>query len=296
MWRDDFSNWLGEDGRSQRTVEAYLQDIHIFEDWYTQQTGQVFQIDKITNWDMKQFRRYSLEEQGVRAATWNRRRASLQQLSEYAQASGLLKINPMRGVLRQEETTVIRWLDNIEYGRVMRAVENQVNLARTDFQRIISIRDRAMIVIMLHCGLRVEELCRLDFEDIWLGERKGSLEIRHGKGDKSRKVPIGLEGREVLKTWLEIRSNRPGALFLDRNNGRIDVRSIQKRVSLFGEIAHIEGGLSPHDFRRSCAKRMRDNGERLETIAAIFGHKSIRTTQRYVKPGWQDLEEAIERL
>lgn len=71
-----------------------------------------------------------------------------------------------------------------------------------------SARDLALVTLLLQTGLRVSEACKLALEDIDLGERKGLLRIREGKGQKERVVPLNSDARRALQVYL---AGRPAA-------------------------------------------------------------------------------------
>ena len=71
-------------------------------------------------------------------------------------------------------------------------------------------------------------------------------------------------------------------------------RTVQRVVAEIGRLAGLE--VSPHDLRHTCLKRMVDAGTPLTVVQKIAGHKKLETTARYIKPGWGDLEKAVERV
>lgn len=291
-----FQGWLESDGKSRNTVRSYVQDLNVFKGWYEEVNGEAFVVDKLTNWDVKKYRQWSLDTKQVKPATWNHRRTSLAVLADYAKEMGVLEMDVMRGVKTQETVTAIRWLDEGDYNRLMRQLEVGVNASKTPMKRMVAVRDRAMVTLMCQAGVRVAELCALDVKDVQIGIRKGEILVRKGKGDKPRTLPLAADVRDALKDWLKVRGSEAGALFCNRNGGRIVERDVQRRVEEIGKMARIERSISPHDLRHTCGKRMAKMGVRLETIAKLFGHKSIQTTMRYVEPGWEDLEKAVEMI
>jgi len=127
-----------------------------------------------------------------------------------------------------------------------------------------------------------------------LGERVGRVTVRRGKGDKFRQVPLAKEARRALRLWLDTRGADPGPVFPSKRTPRISTRAVIERVREIGRMAGVE--LTPHDLRHTCAKRMCDEGVPLTVVQKILGHSRLETTARYVKPGWDDLAAAVERI
>jgi len=72
-------------------------------------------------------------------------------------------------------------------------------------------------------------------------------------------------------------------------------RAIQKRIAEICRSAGIDE-ISPHRLRHTCAKRMLDAGRPLTEVQMILGHSSLNTTARYVTPGWEDLQAAVDSV
>ena len=296
-WKDAFAGYLVETGCSERTVRAYSQDLRSFEKWFFQVNRQALAPELITGVDMRAYRTHSLETEQVRPTTWNRRRATLRALCSWAQSAGLLAYDPFQGVEAAEEVPLPpRWLTHSEYARVMRAVELLVNGAKTALQGRQAVRDQAMLCLMVYAGLREGEVVSLDHSDVELSERKGRVIVRLGKGGKRREVPLNAEARRALARWIDLGVTQEGAFFVGKSAGeRLTTRSVERSIKRIGLLAGIET-LSTHVLRHTCAKRMLDAGVPLTVVSRILGHARLETTARYVQPGWEDYESAVERI
>ena len=286
-WKRDFIAEQLRLGKAERTISAYAQDLLAFENWFELHNGQVFTPELINNWDLQSWRSWSLEGARVAPATWNRRRASLQQFCRWLRGTGAIGYDVMEGVAGYEaEEQAPRWLDRAEFGRLMRQVEINQHAANTARRKRLALRDAALVAVMAYAGLREGEACGLRTEDVELGARRGRITVRLGKGQKSREVPVSADLRRWLSAWL---AEGPGELVFED----ISTRAVQKRVAELGAQAGIEG-LTPHRLRHSCAKRMLDGGAQLGAVQKILGHAKLETTARYTQPGWEDLEEAVD--
>ena len=144
------------------------------------------------------------------------------------------------------------------------------------------------MVLLLHTGLRIAEVCALMLEDVQIGERLGWVVVRRGKGNKSRKVPLNAEARQALNAWLEVRGEGSGSMF------DLTPPGLYRRLLELGRRAGV--AVHPHTLRHTLAKNLVDAGVGLHEVAALLGHRSLNTTRVYVTPGERDLERAMRAL
>lgn len=293
-WIDAFREYLQADGKSARTIEAYLQDLRMFAAWFEQQNGQPFSPELITGVDLRSYRQHALDGK-MAPATFNRRRATLARLIGWAMQTGYLTYDPMSSGLARlaEQEPPTRWLTKTEEHALLRAVERRINGATTDAWRTQAVRDQAIVFLMLFCGLREEEVSLLDVDDVQVSDRKGKVVIRQGKGAKRRQVPMNNECRRAVRLWIE-HAAPSGALFENKRGDRLGVSGIQDRIEALRQAAGLDE-LTPHMLRHTFGKRLADANVHLHIIARMMGHNRMETTARYTKPGWEDLEEAVAK-
>jgi integrase/recombinase XerC len=181
-----------------------------------------------------------------------------------------------------------RALDPEEQKQFMRAVE-----------RCVSIRDRAIALLLFYTALRVGECASLNTDDLALSARKGKVTVRAGKGDVYREVALNAEAREGIAAWLVERRQRfpnqdETALFLNSHGQRLSIRSIDLTLRRLGQEAHV--AVSAHRLRHSRLTNLVRRGHDLVLVAEIAGHKRIETTRRYSLPTEHDRQAAMESL
>ncbi len=143
-------------------------------------------------------------------------------------------------------------------------------------------RDRAIFMLMLRCGLRVEEVAQLTLRALDLP--RSQLFVYHGKGGKDRMVYLSHDAQQALVEYLKSRSfYRAKRLFLVdkgrcKGNG-ISVRGIQKRMEHYGRKAGMK--VCSHQLRHTMACQLLNADADLVTIQDLLGHSRIKTTQRY---------------
>ena len=169
------------------------------------------------------------------------------------------------------------------------------------FGVISSKRDRAMFMLMLRCGLRVEEVAKLTMAALDLP--RSQLFVYEGKGVKDRVVYLSNDAYKILVEYLKARpSSRAKRVFLiekGRFKGKpIQVRGIQHRMQHYAEKAGLK--VSCHHLRHTMATQLLNADADLVTIQDLLGHTRIKTTQRYCRVSnlkvQRDYHKAIERV
>jgi site-specific recombinase XerC len=162
-------------------------------------------------------------------------------------------------------------------------------------------RDRAMLTLAIHAGLRVSELIATNCADIGLGT--GAHVRVEGKGRKQRAVPLTKDAQAVLAVWLDERAGLPDdPLFPTRTGRRLTRDAVERRVathaataaqccpSLAGKHVH------PHALRHSCAMSLLQARVDSTVIALWLGHADVSSTQQYVHADMTIKERALALL
>lgn len=149
------------------------------------------------------------------------------------------------------------------------------------FAFITDLRDRAMFMLMLRCGLRVEEVAHLTVDAVEYQRRQ--ILVSNGKGGKDRVVYMSEDARSALLAYLEKRSSKVKGLFLVQKGpmrgGPLSVRGIQKRIEYYARKSSLD--VSCHWLRHTMATQLLNADADLATIQDLLGHGQITTTQRY---------------
>jgi site-specific recombinase XerD len=152
------------------------------------------------------------------------------------------------------------------------------------FKEVKTCRDHAMFMIMLRCGLRVEEVANLTLMAIDL--RRHQIMVLNGKGGKDRVVYISNDAHDALVAYLKIRpvSKTKKIFLVEKGSCRgksISVRGIQKRMEYYARKAGVT--ISCHHLRHTMATQLLNADAELATIQDLLGHNWVTTTQRYCK-------------
>ena len=156
-------------------------------------------------------------------------------------------------------------------------------------------RDLAIFELLYGSGLRLSEACQLNLNDLDLTNGEARI---HGKGNKTRIVPLGSQAIQALQTWLPMRQNfAPAgeiALFLSQQKRRITPRSVQNRLSQLAQQRGIQGKPHPHMLRHACASHLLQNSGDLRAVQELLGHENLSTTQIYTHLDFQHLAKIYD--
>ncbi|MDP3801549.1 tyrosine recombinase XerC [Brevundimonas sp.] len=141
-------------------------------------------------------------------------------------------------------------------------------------------RDRAVLILLYGCGLRISEALSLTVADAPLPE---TLRIT-GKGGKTRLVPVLPAVRAAVDAWLVLQPfpvAPSDALFRARRGGPLGPRHVQAMVQRLRGRLGLPASATPHALRHSFATHLLGAGADLRAIQELLGHASLSTTQKY---------------
>lgn len=177
-------------------------------------------------------------------------------------------------------------------------VDTLLVAARQEANPILRARNRAIIEVLFTSGIRVGELTALDRGHV--NFEQAELLIQ-GKGGRQRISFLSRKALEALEEYialLEGEGLRDGQLdgetplFLNRNGGRLNVRSVRRILLDTAEAAGLSKAIHPHVFRHSFATHLLNNGVDLRIVQELLGHASIRSTQIYTHVSTERLRRA----
>ena len=214
-------------------------------------------------------------------ATIARKLAAIRTFFRHLQKIGLVRENPAQAVRTPK------------YGKpipVFLSVDDMFRLLDTiPAKGWLGLRNKALLETFYSTGVRVSELAGLNVGDV--DHRNGLVRVL-GKGHKERIIPVGQKALDAIVAYRRALGNqqlkadaRPsatdGAMFLNKDFGRLTTRSIARVVDGFARACGLAMPISPHAIRHSFATHMLDAGADLRAVQELLGHRSLSTTQRY---------------
>jgi integrase/recombinase XerC len=177
--------------------------------------------------------------------------------------------------------------DNLKAPRIEKKViqalsENEIErlLSLCSRKTALDLRNRAILSLLIDCGLRVSELANINLADIDWESR--SILIRKGKGGKQRMVHMGSKTYKSL--WKYVTSYRNGEsnrVFINRNGEPLVAVGIQILIKRLGQKAKIK--VHCHKLRHTFAISYLRNGGDVFTLQYLLGHSTLQMTQRYLQ-------------
>lgn len=291
-WIDRFVSDLGaKEDLSPKTLKEYASDLRHLADWFEatwnshREEETLFHPAAIATKTLIRYRDYMQLNQNLKPATINRRLNTVKRFFDWAQQTDVVKIDVADAVkLVPEEKTSPRQMTDMEEADLVAAVQQHG-----------SLRDRTIILLMLHTGLRTMEVCNLKPGDVTIGKRSGTLVVRSGKRNKQREVPLNATIREALTVYLETLPADTEYLFLSEKTGkRLTERALRHLIQKYMRLARLEG-FSAHDLRHRFGYVMAEKTP-LHRLAQIMGHDSLDTTMIYIKATREDLQAEVEKI
>jgi len=156
---------------------------------------------------------------------------------------------------------------------------------------LIGLRNKAIIKVMINCGLRVSEITKLEVSNIDL--ERGKLRVKQGKGGKDRDLFLPIDSLESLKDW---EKKRPESVFFfsTLKGKKLCIRYLQEMIKRYSLKAGIKKRVSPHTLRHTFATEFYRQTKDIETLRKILGHANISTTTIYITLANIEVENAMK--
>ncbi len=281
---EDYSLQLQVERRvSEHTLAAYQHDLNCFTDFCDD--------NKLPHWDAVQvshIRAYIAKRhrQGMEGRSLQRELSAMRSFYKFLLKKQLVSINPATLVRAPKQSRKLpKTLD----------VDQITGLLEAGTDSILELRDVAMFELFYSSGLRLSELNGLDLNDVDLHEQ--SLIVRHGKGNKSRFLPIGSKAILAIKNWLahRIAASDELALFTSKHGKRLTQRSIELRLEHWCKKKGLTEHVHPHMLRHSFASHLLESSQDLRAVQELLGHSNIGTTQIYTHLDFQHLASVYDQ-
>ena len=182
-----------------------------------------------------------------------------------------------KAIVRLEPEEVADLLDNIESGEGLTAAQNR-------YHEKTSVRDLAIVTLLLGTGIRVSECVGIDIKDVDF--KTNGVKV-HRKGGYETVVYFGDETEAALKRYLDERikieaaEGHTNALFLSMQKRRISVRAVELLVKKYSSLVTTMKKITPHKLRSTYGTSLyRETGD-IYLVADVLGHKDVNTTKKH---------------
>jgi len=252
---------------AERTREEYLNDLEDFAE-VLEKAG----IHFVRQLGLPAIERYvaRLEQKGFASVTRKRKVVAIRSFLSFLHQEGYIDTNIASKV-------ILPFIDS--------ATPHVLTQAECDRLRKVcseSLRDRAIIELLLQTGIKLSELTRLTLDDIELNRKQtGFMRVRGSRGKKERIIPLNTKATSALKDYLDERKEETNStLFLNRFGEALGERGVQKMLRKYIKRADI-GNVTTSTLRHTFGTQHIAKGTSLKTVQEVMSLKDIRSTAVY---------------
>ena len=227
-------------------------------------------------------------------ASQNRVLSGIRSFFAHLLAEGYMAHNPAQGLKLAKEPDALP-------KNVLTPEEARRFIEAPDTQTLSGYRDRALLEVLYATGIRKTELRNLTVDDVNLEEEL--LRVNRGKGAKDRVVPLSVIACQYLENYLKairpemLKGRQTDKLFISIRDGRpIGEHGLKGILNRYVRKLRFKKHVTCHLWRHTCATHLVKNNANLRCVQEMLGHKSLATTERYLRLTIADLKEAHHKF
>ena len=268
---DRVADWLeylsGQKNYSAKTVESYQTDLKYFlkfiEDYY-EEDASIRLLEKL---EVRDFRSW-IASRNEHSQTSNARAiSSIRSFYKFLEKKKILKNDAIKAIKISSRGKKLP--KSLTYEQAVSII------LEMETESWVELRDKAVLLILYGCGLRISEALSLNQEDI------GNTLVIRGKGNKERIVPMLKEVQEAILAYTESCPYSGEILFFGERGARLRPEIIQKKIREMRITHNLPDHATPHSLRHTFATHLLSEGADLRSIQELLGHESLATTEKY---------------
>jgi site-specific recombinase XerD len=284
-----------------KTVDYYYGGTQRFIKWI-QDTLHINEIDQILKKHIQSYFHFLAnnnrtglknDPREIERYRWPYYRA-LRRFFGWAVTEGYLLNSPMSGIkLNPPPPTAIEPYYPEQIYAIFKVLDHDWKTAQTQRQKMLAARNRAIFMLFLESGLRLEELAKLNVDDVNL--EKQALIVKFGKMGKPRMGGFGPQSKKALWKYLGLRSQftNIGGLWITEEGSQLSVGGVQiiiRRLKKEAGLGHLRGSVHKlrHTFATTYLKHTRD----MKGCRILLGHSTLAMTERYTQ--FVEAEDALK--
>ena len=253
-------------GKNPESAKGFFQFLNL---------KRISSLEKVDNHAIQDYISW-LMEQGIIKQSIARKLSAIRSFYRYLIREDVLKANPLE---KASSPKLDRRLPSF-----LTTKEIILLLEAPDFFTPVGQRDRALLELLYASGLRVSEIASLNLGQIDFDTNE--IRVR-GKGSKERMTLMGKPAAKALTTYITqgrpqlLGEERNGAVFLNRDGGRLIERRVQKILEKYARRVGITKKVHPHILRHTFATHLLNGGADLRVVQELLGHANLSSTQIY---------------
>lgn len=292
--------WLAEGFRYElesttrkKTVEYYCGEVRRFLRW-ANSTGIPSDISFITKHHIQAFFHHlasiargangsKSQPDDIERLRWPYYRA-LRRFFDWVVKEGYLEKSPMDGIIiKPPEPPPIEPYHLEQITRMVRVLDHDWQTAKTQRQRMLAARDKALLFLFLESGLRLAEVANLQIDAIDMENR--TVVVRFGKMGKSRLSGFGPQTKKALWKYLSLRPSevKDNALWATEEGGHLSVGGLQMIIRRLKKAAGLHTKGSVHKLRHTFATTFLRHTRDMKGCRLLLGHSTLAMTERYTR-------------
>lgn len=274
-----------ERGLAANSLAAYRRDLRRYVD-FCERSGitQLSQVAPATLGDfLAQLRTGSADFPALATTSASRTLIAVRGFHAFMAREGITQDDPAK--LVKPPSAPKRLPKALPFVEIERLLDTVAINAAGD-ESVLALRDKALLELLYGTGARISEIVGLAVDDVsQLAHGEPVLRL-HGKGGKTRLVPVGRVAINAVEAYLvrgrpAISRTGSPALFLNARGGGLSRQSAWAILQDAAEKAGLAGKVSPHTLRHSFATHLLENGADVRVVQELLGHASVTTTQIY---------------
>lgn len=275
---------LLEKSLSPNSIDAYMTDLDKLSGFLGNES---LKVEEVKLDDLQQFIT-QLYDMGINARSVARIISGIKSFYNFLVLDGYMQADPTELL----ETPKI----GLKLPTVLSLDEIEKLMSVIDLSTKEGQRNRAILEVLYSCGLRISELTKLKFSDLFFDE--GFIKVE-GKGSKQRLVPISHTAINEIEKYLyyrremDIKKGSEDILFLSNRGTAISRIMVFHFIKQYADQAGIKKTISPHTFRHSFATHLLEGGANIRAIQLMLGHEKITTTEIYTHMDREYLRQEI---
>ena len=282
---------------SPRTVATQATYFHRLGEFLAE--AKIADVQSVTTATVQDFQRWLFYQPTVKGtartvASQNRVLSAIKSFFAFLVNEGYLAHNPALALRLAREPDALP-------KNVLTPGEARKILEAPDTHTLVGYRDRTLLEVLYATGIRKAELRHLTVDAVNLEEEL--LRVNRGKGGKDRVVPLSRIACQFLENYIKairpelLRGRQNDALFVSVRIGwQLGSTAIGSIIDKYVRLAGVKKHVTCHLWRHSCATHLLKNNANLRHVQEMLGHKSLATTERYLRLTITDLKEAHRKF
>ncbi len=298
--------------RARGTIRRYKSAVEGFLNWYSREEQRPLTFSTLTPIALVGYRNYVQRTQHRATSTVNGQISALRAFCAWLTEERYLEVNPAKRLklVGRQDASSREGLDDTQVNALLRQAQTSRD----------SLRNYAIVQVLLQTGMRLDECSQLALGDIELGERSGRVIIRQGKGNKARVIPLNASARQALAEYVAPRLNcdpnvkavarswphrssgsASTPLWQSQKKGTLTTSAMRQMIDVLVRDAAVRkvvpAQTSAHTLRHTFARNyLAEHPGDIVGLASLLGHTSLDTTRIYSQPSLEQLATRVEYL